>query len=48
MSKGIPNDKKQRRNKIDYIEVFNQFKKDGDTGLLSDHFQDIILEFGNV
>ena len=30
MSKGIPNDKKQRRNKIDYIEVFNQFKKDGD------------------
>jgi len=30
MSKGIPNDKKQRHNKIDYLEIFNQFKKDGD------------------
>ena len=30
MSKGIPNDKKQRHNKIDYLEIFNQFKKDVD------------------
>ena len=29
MSKGISNDKKQRKNKIDFLEIFNQFRKEG-------------------
>ena len=29
MSKGVSNDKKQRKNKIDFLEIFNQFRKDG-------------------